>query len=112
MDELLAQKLFAAYRQGLARRPQPLPWETRTRPFDFLFRQAFWLKIPVRERLPISRIWRWGSEGVRLSRERRFDEAGERFHRCDEELARGAVSRQGSLLAAAPLASAKAYRSE
>lgn len=109
MDELLAQRLFAAYRKGLTRRSPPLPWETRTRPFDFLFRQAFWLRIPVRERVPIARVWRGGSEGLRLSREGRFDEAREKFQNCEEELARAAISPQGSLLARAPLASHKAY---
>ncbi len=108
MDAALAERLFKAYRKGLLLRPPGL-WESRARPFDVLFRQLFWLKVPVLERVPVAKIWRLGFQGVRLSRESRLEEACAVFREGWAELERVELSPQGLLLAITFLESAHAY---
>lgn len=107
MDKNLSDRLFKAYRAGLLRPPQAK--ESRARQFDFLFRQVFWLKIPVHERLPVWKSWRLSSQGLRESREGRLDAALATFRDCRTELETRELSPAGRLLAATFLESAHAY---
>ncbi len=108
MDSVQASELFQAYRQGLLRRPLNT-WEGRPRSFDFLFRQAFSNRLPVRERVWVCRIWRASFEGLGLSRSHRLDEAAAAFARSWSEVESARVSTTGVLLATTFLESAHAY---
>jgi hypothetical protein len=107
VDKTLSDQLFKAYRTGLLRPPQAR--EPRARQFDFLFRQVFWLKIPLHERLPVWKIWRLSSQGLRESREGRLDAALATFLDGWTELETLALSSTGRLLAATFLESGHAY---
>lgn len=107
MDSILAEKIFRAYRTGLLR-PRPL-LEDRGQQFDLLFRQVFWFKVPLRERLPIWKIWKLSSTGLRLSRDQRLEEASKAFGDCWEELAKGRLSTRHALLAKTFVESCNAY---
>lgn len=107
MDSNIAEKIFKAYRAGLLSRRPSLRGQNQK--FDVLFRQVFWLKVPLRERLRIRKIWELSSAGLRLSREHRLDEAAEAFLACWEEHARADISPQSSLLAKTFAESCNAY---
>lgn len=107
MNDLLAEQLFRSYRMGLLLRPSPPIY--RSPSFDFLFRQVFSFKVPVRERVTICKLWHLATEGLRLARAGCLDEAFETFCSCWEGLSAYKSSRRNKLLAMAPLQAAHAY---
>jgi len=107
VDASLAERVFKAYRTGLLRPPPSLG--SRDQLFDFLFHQIYLLKVPLRERLLISRIWGLSSSGLRLSRDRRLDEAREAFRACWERLTESDLSPRSRLIARTFIESCNAY---
>ncbi len=77
--------------------------------FNALIPQILWSKLPVRERLPIRKIWFRSYQGLNLCRARRMDESAALFHLCWELVAHGGLSIQGELLARTFLESSQAY---
>jgi len=109
VNDRWAKDIFAAYQRGLLNQSQRNGWENQFRSFDFLFKQVFWLRVSLPERLPISKIWRLSSEGLRLCRKNLLIEALGLFSRCWTDLSKATLSPQGSFLALAPLEAAHAY---
>lgn len=107
MEAKLAERVFRAYRAGLLR-PRP-SLHGRDGLFDVLFRQVYWLKVPLRERLPISRIWELSSGGLRLARQGRLDEAAQAFDACWEGVERAGLSPGSELLTRTFVESCHAY---
>jgi hypothetical protein len=107
VDNRQAVRLFQAYRAGLLRRSEP--WERRSRPFDFLLKQVLSSKIRLAYRRTVYRVWRLSTEGVRLSRERKLEEAEARFTESWTALRTLEGSESARLIALTVLEAAHAY---